>query len=126
MNQSLQIGLSFIAGFVGALIGGLINLWIHYSSLKNIKIENQKNRKAQAIANDKIINAQLTTEVIKIMKDKNISREETVNIINAAKPVVDLIINNLNLNQVKEAVNNNNKKLDDDIIKGNEDYDYAR
>jgi len=26
MNQSLQIGLSFIAGFVGALIGGLINL----------------------------------------------------------------------------------------------------
>ncbi|MCL6429019.1 hypothetical protein LT335_00580 [Spiroplasma sp. JKS002669] len=126
MNQSLQIGLSFIAGFVGALIGGLINLWIHYSSLKNIKIENQKNRKAQAIANDKIINAQLTTEVIKIMKDKNISREEIVNIINAAKPVVDLIINNLNLNQVKEAVNNNNKKLDDDIIKGNEDYDYAR
>ena len=126
MNQSLQIGLSFIAGFVGALIGGLINLWIHYSSLKNIKIENQKNRKSQAIANDKIINAQLTTEVIKIMKDKNISREEIVNIINAAKPVVDLIINNLNLNQVKEAVNNNNKKLDDDIIKGNEDYDYAR
>jgi|GEM_PF-885863 len=60
------------------------------------------------------------------MKDKNISREEIVNIINAAKPVVDLIINNLNLNQVKEAVNNNNKKLDDDIIKGNEDYDYAR
>ena len=126
MNQSLQIGLSFIAGFVGALIGGLINLWIHYSSLKNIKIENQKNRKAQSIANDKIINAQLTTEVIKIMKDKNISREEIVNIINSAKPVVDLIINNLNLNQVKEAVNNNNKKLDDDIIKGNEDYDYAR
>ncbi len=115
MSQSLQIGLSFLAGIVGAIIGGLINLVIHYSSLKNIKIENQKNR-----------NVQLRTEVIKLLKDKNISREEAVDIVNAAKPIADLLSKDLNLNQVKDAVNNNNKKLDDDIIKGNEEYDYAR
>lgn len=115
MSQSLQIGLSFLAGFVGALIGALINLWIHYSSLKNIKFENQKNRSVQS-----------TIEVVRLLKDKNISPAELVKIVNEAKPIAELLIKDLNLNQVKDAVSNNNKKLDDDIIRENGEYDYAK
>lgn len=43
--EILNISLSFLGALVGAGLGGLINIWIHKSSLKNIRIENNKNWK---------------------------------------------------------------------------------
>lgn len=107
--EALKIGLSFLAGFFGALIGGAINIWIHFNGIKNMRAENKKERKniiSLAVLDHVLVKNVSPSDIHDVVNDVNFSK--TVNSID-------------DLNELKKNISNTSIKkgetLDDDTIK---------
>lgn len=127
--RELQIWLSFLAAAGGAALGGLINLIIHKSSIRNIKSENDKNRKATELEAEKARKTQISVAMLNFMKVNNVSDEELVKIVSGDnfKTAFDLMNNLIKAKEnIQDRSSDNNKKLDNDIIKAKGALDYVR